>query len=712
MVRFLFLFLFLFLLSSSSSSSLLLLLQSVIPVVSAHPNTNSHTDDIYQSYHHKTTKPKSIAIIGGGISGTFLTKYLVDYDWNCTILDTITIFEPNPVVGPMRKDETKHSTKTMHPQHPQHQSSRIATYEMEINIPIDTDTDTNTDTNTDATTTTATASNNTTKITIEIGASILYRGFHHVMEMIQQDPQQTLQIGVPYTTGNTYIDQQIQDPTSMGMYHGDGIWKLLLVTSLLPKYWWNYYLVLRYSWDLVTVSNICQSIQQQYNRLPYLFNQTHDYFMDSPRDIWESLQLYDPYITTSFDFYLDTRGISPYSTTGTSTSSTTTTTNIVSTIYRTIRNTITSLWFYLLPFQGSIRSELLTSINLANYNQNNTHINAVTGFGSFAAATGDHIFSIVGGNYQIITSAYQQAMYHRNRYCAAPVTDTANPESTKDRYNRTTSVQLITKRIMTVVGDVEGLALFAEDNQFVGEYDIVILAVPLQQSQIKFLIQSTVDPSIVQDMPLGGRINAHKIIDNKEDHEGHVQLPNPVPDSAIRPYTQVVTTIVRDVIVMNYTFFHLKDTSQLPRSILMTAQGQSTTYNITAITLIAKGIYKVFSNQPLELTIIHQIFGTSASIEYEHVWGGMYGGATPDYQAYQKDSSNTTNFLLYDGAFGLHGHTKSGALYYTNTMEQTALSCMEISAIGAKAVAKLIAERVGLLQERPRVVGSDLHDEL
>jgi hypothetical protein len=215
-------------------------------------------------------------------------------------------------------------------------------------------------------------------------------------------------------------------------------------------------------------------------------------------------------------------------------------------------------------------------------------------------------------------------------------------------------------------------------------------------------------------MPLGGRINAHRIaVDNSNHHDGHVQLPHPVPDTAIRPYTQVVTTIIRDVIDMNYTYFHLKDPSQLPRSILMTSSGQINTYNITAITLITKGVYKVFSNQPLTITIVHEIFGTSASMEYEHIWGGPYGGATPDYRAYQDDSSrNTTNFLLYDGAMGLHGHTKSGALYYTNTMEQTALSCMEISAIGAKAVAKLIAERVGLLQERPRVYGADDHDEL
>ena len=607
-----------------------------------------------------------------------------------------------------------------------YQGSRIASYEMEVNIHND---DISTTNNDDSTSTTTNINNDNnddnnkttlmTKIVIELGASILHKGFHHVLQMIQND--ETLSMGVPYTTGNDHVDTQISDPTSMGIYQGNGIWSILLTESTVPKYLRKYYLLLRYHWDLIKVNHICQRVQQQYNALPHLLNVTTDFFMDSPKDIWNTIQLYHPYVTTSFDEYLDTIGVSAYS-------STTSSISIFYTIYRTIRNSISSIFYQLLPsITGSIRNELLSAINIVNYNQNNTLVSAMTGFGSFAAVSGDDtttIFSIKGGNYQIITSAYRQAVQNRQQYCSTAATTSKidtdiKTNSVQDHMNRSASsssssstVQIIPKRIVTVVGDLDGLALFAENNEFVGEFDIVILAAPLQQSQIKFLIQSTLDPSIVQDMPLGGRINAHhKIVDSViDDHHGHVQLPHPVPDSASRPYTQVVTTIVRDAFELNYEFFHLKDVAQLPRSILMTSEGQINTYNISAITLITKGIYKVFSNQPLESTMIQEIFGPLASIEYEHVWGGMYGGATPDYQAYR--GSNTTNFLLYDGAFGLHGHTKSGALYYTNTMEQTALSCMEISAIGAKAVAKLIAERIGLLQERPRVPGSEWHDEL
>jgi Prenylcysteine lyase len=142
-----------------------------------------------------------------------------------------------------------------------------------------------------------------------------------------------------------------------------------------------------------------------------------------------------------------------------------------------------------------------------------------------------------------------------------------------------------------------------------------------------------------------------------------------------------------------------------PKQILMTTTGKARTYNITAMTQISHGTYKLFSNAPLAAEVLQQLFGADVDVEYERVWGGPFGGATPDYQG----TGESIPFLLYDGADGLKGHTRSGALYYPNAMEQSSLACMEIAAIGAKAVAKLIAERVGLLEER---VEEDVHDEL
>jgi Prenylcysteine lyase len=78
---------------------------------------------------------------------------------------------------------------------------------------------------------------------------------------------------------------------------------------------------------------------------------------------------------------------------------------------------------------------------------------------------------------------------------------------------------------------------------------------------------------------------------------------------------------------------------------------------------------------------------------FHQKWGGKHGGATPDYQG----QGTTVKYLLYDAATGLEGHTKKGALYYPNAIE-TALACIEASAVGAKSVAKLLARRFGWLE--------------
>ena len=68
-----------------------------------------------------------------------------------------------------------------------------------------------------------------------------------------------------------------------------------------------------------------------------------------------------------------------------------------------------------------------------------------------------------------------------------------------------------------------------------------------------------------------------------------------------------------------------------------------------------------------------------------------------------------TNFLLFDGAVGLEGEARySGALYYPSAMEQSSLASMEISAVGARAVAKLVARRIGLIETQVE----DSHDQL
>lgn len=239
----------------------------------------------------------------------------------------------------------------------------------------------------------------------------------------------------------------------------------------------------------------------------------------------------------------------------------------------------------------------------------------------------------------------------------------------------------------------------------IGHYDIVILAAPIQSSRIEFLIQSHNDPNILQQMPLGGLIETESD-EMPPDHEGHVVFPHELPGSARRPYTQVVTTVLSNATLRNEPIKLSADLS-MPRSVLFTEAGKAALYNITAISRISdSGVYKLFSDARLPKNALVELFGPGHKVEYVKEWGGKYGGATPDYQG----GGASTEFLLYDAAHGLGGHTTSGALYYPIAMELSSLACMEIAATGAKAVAKLLARRLGMLQASEGRRKS--HDEL
>jgi hypothetical protein len=412
----------------------------------------------------------------------------------------------------------------------------------------------------------------------------------------------------------------------------------------------------RYNWDLYKLFKITNQVMAKFDLIAAMLQSNRpETFFDSPEDIWKSVGLSNA-VHASFDDLLDVLAISNQ----------------------------TSGWRQWLPYQGSLRNELLAASNLVNYNQDNAHVPALVGLGSFAAAAGG-LFSVKGGNYQIIRSAVDQGRSIRDSKC-----------------ERKGTLHVEQKRITIVIGSLEGLTLFSQDEDL-GMYDIVILAAPLSMTQIEFLIQSHFDNAVVQPMPLAGLVNAHDV-NITDDHEGHAHLPEPLPESAIRPYTQVVTTVIRNA-VLQTQYLNIPEKS-LPKSILMTVQGKKSTFNITAITQISSsGVYKTFSDEVLPNDVLTKLFGSQHVVEYTKTWGGEHGGATPDYQGH----GVATSFLLYDGATGFSGHTNSGALYYTSSMEQSSLSSMEICAIGAKAVAKLVAERVRLIERR---VQTDVREEL
>jgi hypothetical protein len=98
-----------------------------------------------------------------------------------------------------------------------------------------------------------------------------------------------------------------------------------------------------------------------------------------------------------------------------------------------------------------------------------------------------------------------------------------------------------------------------------------------------------------------------------------------------------------------------------------------------------------------------KIFGALVQVEHVQTWDGPYGGAYPIFDDGYHDASPSLPLLLYDGAENLKGRNvgtltlpDGPELYYVNGME-AAVAAIEISAIGAKAVTKLVSQRLGFL---------------
>lgn len=534
-----------------------------------------------------------IAVIGGGISGTFLTKYLIDYDEDCS-LEELTIFDPLPL-GQMLTKES--------PNDPNWQGNRVGTYQLDDGR------------------------------IVELGASIMTDSFSFILEMVHAG---NLTVGRPFSTG--VPDKKLGTGMVISNGNGDNVLNTANMTSFETKL----ALMLRYNVDLWKVSRAITNSIDRFHGLQEHLREDERFFYNSPKEMWEAVNLQE-LVNMSLARFCDRIGVPNH----------------------------VPWWRYYLYGQGSLREELLSSVNLVNYNQDASQINALSGLASLSASMVP-LYSITGGNVQIVRSAFQQAQKKRQENCPSQV------------------ISHEAKRISTVIGSLDGFELYANDGSVVGEYDIVILATPVSMARVEFLIKSHIDESVLQPMPLGGLVENKEDTKISQDHEGHPPLPTKLPKSVTRPYTQVVTTLVKNA-KLQIDYFQI-DQEHVPRGIYMTPKGKAAEYNVTAIAQIASkdGLYKVFSSQPLGHDTLRLFFGPSVEIEFEKHWGGPYGGATPDYQG----QGETTGFLLFDGAMGFHGHTTSGALYYTSALEHT-FANIELSAMGARAVAKLIAKRLG-----------------
>ena len=594
---------------------------------------------VAQDKREQSEEGPTIAVIGGGISGTFVSKYLMDYYVHSSskkkhALSKLDIYDPYPIGEYYDSSTASDGSSTFT------QGSRIRSL----------------------------SHNNHT---LELGASIATTEFRHVYEMAASG-------GLEWK--DAYPKQEGE---GSAIYNGDGSFAMNTVgvseQSQKLKMMW------RYNLDAWKLFKATARAQEKYATLGTILNDTTKLYA-SPQGLYQAAKLW-PLVTHSLEQFA----------------------NVVD-VYSKL-----PFWRYYLYNQGSFLNEVATAINLVNYHQNASQVNAISGLGSLSGMS-SNMTQIVGGNMLLIKSAFEQA---QQLYQSSKASNTDNPQV----------IQHVKKRVSTVVGSVRGFDLYSDESSdgegggetetskgdvFLGHYDLVILAVPLTMAQIDFYIQSHMDETVLQPMPLGKLVKPSHSSDEEDttippEHTGHEILPQKLPPILRRPYVQVVTTFVANgSLKAEYFRLDSAESSESMRAIYMTDAGKAAEYNITSIARQSgtKDIYKIFSSSKLEISTIQKFLGENATILKEQVWGGRQGGATPDYRG----RAETTGFILWDGATGLQGHTYKGALYYPNAMEVT-FSNMETCAIGAKAVAKLAAYRLGwfeLQDEHDLVHGDEL----
>lgn len=232
-----------------------------------------------------------VAIIGGGISGTFAAKYLSELDVNhrstaasssserdC-LLDEIVVYDtsPPPTSGFPHGNSTKpQSSSEPGPQN--YQGSRVSSITLQDGS------------------------------VVELGASIIYEGNQLVVEMMKGngDPAARLKRGRPNGIGKDDDNMEGKStktgknaPSGFGIYHGEQQW-LLNTASLFSNYpsflqhtLKRLYLLWRYNLDMLRLHRAVKQALRSFDMIYLLLNDTqHDVsYFDSPADIWESMGL-------------------------------------------------------------------------------------------------------------------------------------------------------------------------------------------------------------------------------------------------------------------------------------------------------------------------------------------------------------------------------------------------------------------------------------
>jgi len=211
------------------------------------------------------TKDIKIAIIGGGISGSFTAKYLADYDDEC-LLD-ITIFDPP-------SDETAQQSGSSV------QGSRVSSLKRDDNS------------------------------VVELGASIVFDGNKLVLEMIDGDDEL---VKVAPHSPRPLVEGQVDDAINkgMGIYNGnsdENPWSLVVANMTSDEV--RNTLLWRYNLDLWRVNRATNNALSSFDLIYDFLDSTNEHtFFESPNDVWRAAGL-SYAASVSFDDYLDKIGVS------------------------------------------------------------------------------------------------------------------------------------------------------------------------------------------------------------------------------------------------------------------------------------------------------------------------------------------------------------------------------------------------------------------
>jgi prenylcysteine oxidase/farnesylcysteine lyase len=293
-----------------------------------------------------------IAIIGGGIGGTFTAKYLSEYDVNhrndkrshCS-LDEIVVFDVSPPPVDTPNNEVVTSSSDPRPKH--WQGSRVSSLTLRDGS------------------------------VIELGASIIYSGNQLVVDMMQDDPEYLVK-GKPMGLGKKTTDGERKDvnpkkdenkqPTGFGIYHGNREWLLKprlfsSYPSILRSILQPLYFLWRYNFDYFRLQRAVKQAIHAFDIVYALLNDTDKEvtYFTNPMEMWNAIGL-KPLAGISFHDFLDELGLSRDESLELSDSNSGN------------RNYWWN-WRSWLPGMGCLRSELVTAMTINTYNQDLSEMN-------------------------------------------------------------------------------------------------------------------------------------------------------------------------------------------------------------------------------------------------------------------------------------------------------------------------------------------------